>query len=153
MEGPAMKALALIPIAGALLLFGSAFTGVWTAPGLELLPTYDSILKNTPPKHTSAVAGVTAFGGEVQFQASGVTADWGDQPFVPLPGTVDRTSRPSGMVDNKPSVDRSSLPARWYTTDPVHKPKPTWPVIESTPNYYRGSDRSKRTSRASGQRR
>ncbi|NNC87916.1 MAG: hypothetical protein HKN82_05585 [Akkermansiaceae bacterium] len=38
-----MKPLALLFITGAFALHGTAFFGVWTAPGLEVLPTYADV--------------------------------------------------------------------------------------------------------------
>ena len=41
-----MKAIAVLIVLGALSMFGCAFLGIWTAPGLEGLPTVDVLGKD-----------------------------------------------------------------------------------------------------------
>ncbi len=70
-----MKSFAILTILTALALFGSAFFGIWTAPGLEDLPTVESLGKKRGEQagEREQETGIIPM-GRAPFQPEGVSA-------------------------------------------------------------------------------
>ncbi len=108
-----MKSLALLPIAGALTLFGSAFSGVWTPPGLEGLPTYKDVLEQTPwgaPADEEPESGMFPISDAHQFRPHGVAGNWGDAPLIDLPER--KVQSPAVENDARTAANTSAPPNR-----------------------------------------
>jgi hypothetical protein len=131
-----MKSLALLPIAGALTLFGSAFSGVWTPPGLEGLPTYEELLARTPwgarAEEETPAGEMLPISDGIQFRPHGVTGHWGDAPLLDLPENKTPSPVPEGKARtaaNPPAPPRrpASRPAVVQKSKPstVTAPRPS----------------------------
>ena len=118
-----MKALALLIIAGAFSLYGSAFLGVWTAPGLEELPTYKVVMKHLPweaPAEVEPEPALIPISDSVQFLPHGVAASWEDVPVINLP---DRKPQQEQMKkDAQTTANKPAAPTRPAAPRPVVRP-------------------------------
>ena len=130
-----MKALALLPIAGALTLFGSAFSGVWTPPGLEGLPTYKVVWEHTPwgasaDEEEDPEGGMFPISDAHRFRPHGVVGQWGDAPFINLP---ERKPQSVAVVNSVPPA-QPAAPRPVARTTPKSPKVPVRPSPSSTPS-------------------
>lgn len=127
-----MKSLALLPIVGAFSLFGSAFSGVWTPPGLEDFPTYEVVLAHAPwgeeeefvpePK-----AEVRPIARTTQFKPNGVFGNWENQSIVALPEQI-----PVAADTVHPLIKYPTWRPRKVETKPIDPtPKSQFPKAKS----------------------
>ena len=70
-----MKAFAVIIVLGALAMFGTAFFGVYTAPGLEFMPTVESLGKKNKAAKDKAVEESGGSKGIFPANTGGATAE------------------------------------------------------------------------------
>lgn len=141
-----MKSLALLPIVGAFSIFGSAFSGVWTPPGLNDFPTYEVVLKHTPwgaeeeEERSEPVSLIVEISDDQQFRPEGVTGVFEGQQFRPQGVTGDWKS--NSLVELQPytieeiaesAVRAQALAARpapvrrkikWTKYVPIERPSP-----------------------------
>ncbi|NNC90778.1 MAG: hypothetical protein HKN82_20160 [Akkermansiaceae bacterium] len=163
-----MKALALLPIAGAFSLYGSAFFGIWTAPGLENLPTCDVVMEHAPwntEAEPEPVTGIIPISSVHQFQPVGVTSDWGNQPVIVLPTPdpekihVQALPKPAPVAAARPHSRPQARAAIRPQASPASKAAASRAVSQTrsyqprgtkTTNSYRGSSSGNATRQSSG---